>query len=435
MPDERKNTPAGEAMKPVQYTVAPGRYTQITMRTYPHAVCKLRREDEAEPRHFAYIYADEEGLIRMQVRPSNEHEQVAHMVIECEADGKVTHFPLHLRPHSSPTQQMPAPPPHNPKPVRREAKIRPAITVEEALRLPDEELLQRGYPLPPDPEGTPVAFNSWRRVVSAPFTMIEPRLVPRPDLSHGTRVVRATGFGSRPTAGTESSGNWSGFELRGAAGTYDWVTAIWHVPTVTGESNAHTYSAYWIGLDGDGVTDLVQAGTEQENIDFDFLFFHLSFSFYYAWTEFLPQQPTEQQISNFPVNPGDEIFCEVYIANAGGSPSLSGFFGQFVIQNLTTSEYTWIYTPVGATSLSGSEAVWIMERPSLGSSLTDLADYGSTVMSSAYARRTNSARHQGYVPYQGANNLQITMSNGGDTLSTVTPIDAYSMRFNWQAFH
>jgi hypothetical protein len=330
---------------------------------------------------------------------------------------------------------MPAPAPHQPKPVRREVKLRPAIDVEQALKLPAEELLKRGYPLPPDPEGAPIAFNTWRRVVSAPYTIVEPRQVARPDITHATKVARSGGFGSRPTAGPATSTNWSGFELRGAAGTYDWVTAIWHVPPVSGESNQHTYSAYWIGLDGDGVTDLVQAGTEQENIDFNFFFFHLSFSFYYAWSEFLPQQPTEQQVSNFPVNPGDEIFCEVFVANAGGSPSLGGAFGQFVIHNLTTSEYTWIYTPVGTTKVGGSEAVWIMERPSLGTSLTELANYGRTVMSSSYARRANSGRGQGYVPYQGANNIQITMVNGADTLSTVTAIDAYSMRFNWQAFH
>jgi hypothetical protein len=76
-----------------------------------------------------------------------------------------------------------------------------------------------------------------------------------------------------------------------------------------------------------------------------------------------------------------------------------------------------------------------MERPSLGPALTDLADYASARMFNAYARKANSARHRGYVPYQGANNLQISMVNGTSTLSTVTPIDTYSMRFDWQHFH
>jgi len=37
--------------------------------------------------------------------------------------------------------------------------------------------------------------------------------------------------------------------------------------------------------------------------------------------------------------------------------------------------------------------------------------------------------------YQGARNKQITTVNGADIFSTVTPIDAQSMRFNWRPFN
>ena len=85
--------------------------------------------------------------------------------------------------------------------------------------------------------------------------------------------------------------------------------------------------------------------------------------------------------------------------------------------------------------MSGAEAVWIMERPTVGGALPDLANYGSAVMSSASARKANAARHQGYVAYQGARNKQISMVNGAHFLSTVAPIDANSMRFNWLRFN
>jgi hypothetical protein len=210
---------------------------------------------------------------------------------------------------------------------------------------------------------------------------------------------------------------------------------MWNVPSVSGEANTHTYSTMWIGLDGDGTSDLVQTGTEQENIEIDFWFVRITFSTYYPWTEFLPQQPTEQQLTNFPVNPGDEIFAEVWIGNAGSGPTLSGVFGVLAFENLTTSESTWVYTPVGTTVVGGSEAEWIMERPTVGGSLPDLADYGSTRIFNAWARRANSPRHRGYVPYSDSHNVQITMINGADTLSTVTAIDTTSMRFDWRAFH
>ena len=84
--------------------------------------------------------------------------------------------------------------------------------------------------------------------------------------------------------------------------------------------------------------------------------------------------------------------------------------------------------------MSGREAVWIMERPTVAGSLPDLANYGSAVTYNAFAREANSPRYQGYVAYLGANNKQDTMVNGADTLSTVTAIDSNSMRFDWKAF-
>ena len=57
-----------------------------------------------------------------------------------------------------------------------------------------------------------------------------------------------------------------------------------------------------------------------------------------AWSTFLPQQPTEQVITNFPVRVGDEIYTEVSMGDAAGDLSLSGIFGRFLIMNLTTGQ-------------------------------------------------------------------------------------------------
>ena len=414
-----------ESREPVRYSIPPGFSSELHVQTLPRAVCTLRREQDSDDTGGLRVLADDEGIVRLHAQPSIAHSEIARMVIDAEADGKRLRVPLHLRPTAKRNRDMPHPRPISRKPQREGARIRPALAEHELLKVKDEALSEAGYPLRPHPDEAPGAFNAWRRAVSTPTTIVEPRAVAHPELHHGAII----------TDGPATSGNWSGFELRGPNGTYDWVTGMWNVPSVTGETNTHTYSAFWIGLDGDGVSDLVQTGTEQENYNFDFFFFSLSFSVYYAWTEFLPQQPTEQQIANFPINPGDEIFSEVWIGNAGSSPTLSGAFGVLLLENLTTSESTTVYTPVGSTVVGGSEAVWIMERPSLGTALTDLADYSSARMFNAYARKANSTRHRGYVPYQGANNLQITMINGPSTLSTVTPIDTYSMRFDWQRFH
>jgi hypothetical protein len=441
--------PTGEIEPPIRYTVAPSIASQITLKTSPGAACILYREGEPDPSHHLKLYADQDGMVRFHVHPSGESEDLVRVIVEYEVGGKITRHPLELRASSQPTLEIPAPALQGPRARREGASVRPALSEEEALRLPDEELLKGGYPPRPDPDAAPEAFRAWRKVVSVPVTMVEPQTVSRPDIGHGyarklpAREVRKTEeAGPTEEAGTtqESTNNWSGFELNGAAGTYDWVSGMWNVPSVTGESNTHTYSLLWVGLDGDGITDLVQAGTGQENIDMNLGWIQFSFSSYYAWTEFLPQQPTLQQIANFPIHPGDEIFVEVFIGNAGGGPDLTGFFGQFWIENLTTSQSTIVYTPRGGTTVVGSEAEWIMERTELiaangTTSFPDLADYGSATMFNAWARRSNSPRHQGYVSYQGDTNVQITMVNGSDTLSTVAPIDAVSMRFSWQAFH
>jgi hypothetical protein len=261
--------------------------------------------------------------------------------------------------------------------------------------------------------------------------------------------------------GPASFSNWSGFELRRSilvVGTgpgggpvrrgdpYDWIHGTWTVPATTGEFITPSYCAVWVGLDGDATPDLVQAGTASNSVRYPpsaAQGFEVDVSSYWAWTQFLPQQQQSQQV-NLSVSPGDRVLVEVWMGNAGSAPTLSGSFGVFLIMNLTTGFSTQVLTPVAGSVVSGNEAVWIVERPTLFfppqgifgafSKLSDLADYGSAVMSEAYARLTNSARGRGYVPYYNFRDKQITMTNGSTVLSTVTSLDSYSMRFDWHAF-
>src|SRR6202171_2354850 len=410
MPDDRSIQPRKALMEiasPRRYTVAPRIHTPVTIRTLPHAVCCVHAEADSEPKHSLKVYADGEGVVRFHIQPSSATHDIARLEVDCAASGRVFRYPVHLRVRLEPTAEMRPPPLEKPLARRHDGFVRPALSLDQAMRLIDEEALARGYPLCPNPDEVPKAFNAWLRCVSMPGYWIEPHLVSNPDVTHGKAKQHSNA----------NFTNWSGFErLRslkvspiisgGVTLTepYDWVTGTWHVPFVTGEPGTKTYSALWVGLDGDGTTDLVQAGTEQDATNINL--------------GFLPQQPTEQIISNFTINPGDEIFTEVSVGGADGSLSLTGPFGRFLIMNLTTGGYTFVNTPRAPTTVSGREAVWIMERPTVGGSLPDLANYGSAVMYNASARRVNSARHQGYVPYLGGNNKQDTMGKGADTLST-----------------
>jgi hypothetical protein len=73
-------------------------------------------------------------------------------------------------------------------------------------------------------------------------------------------------------------------------------------------------------------------------------------------------------------------------------------------------------------------------RPTIGGDLYDLANYNSAVMANAYAAyRPPPATGSDTLPYSGNTNIQITMVNGNNTLSTVTSISIDSMLFQFKS--
>ena len=313
-----------------------------------------------------------------------------NLVANCEVGGNVRRYPLELRVSSKPNPEMPAPPRESPKPLQQDASFRPALSEEDMLHLSDEELLKRNYPPRPNPDKAPQAFKSWQRSVSVSMTFVKPQTVSRQDISHGfAKIVSGPTVTPIATTTAYTSPNWSGFELRGGS-PYVWVNGDWIVPRLI-KGGAGSI-LFWVGLDGDGTPDLVQAGTGAEIHDINKGGNPVWISSYYAWTEFLPQQPFIQQITNFPIQPGEEVVVDVYIADAGKPPDLAGYFGQFWINNLTTKLFTIVSTPRGSTAVSGSGAEWIMERISYPGGYGFFANYGSATMQGAYAEYTHRAK-------------------------------------------
>jgi hypothetical protein len=151
------------------------------------------------------------------------------------------------------------------------------------------------------------------------------------------------------------------------------------------------------------------------------------------------------QVLGLPVAPGDEMVVVVWMGDQGSAtPNPTGGFGAFSLTNMTRGVSTApIYTPVASTNVSGTEAVWIMERPTVSAPasgifgpsgyIPDLANYGSAVLSDAYAHRAAI----GYLRYLDVPTVQVSMvdSRSTDVLSTVTALDSTSMRFDWKAFN
>jgi len=414
-----------ETARPVRLTIPPKAATPIALATLPNATCSLHPEGDTT--QSVKLFADEEGTVRFHVSPSAESDMAVPMMVDCEADGVAQTFPLALRPNSTPTADMPAPAAEVRKP-RPGAFVRPALTGDEAATLSDEELAARGYRRRPDPKDSPKAHAAWSKAVTQPMTFVPPTQAVNPGTTHDA----LNGF------------NWSGVQLVAPANVgYSVAEGSWYVPAVVapGPNNAPTYSGLWVGLDSStGVFApngtlkhvLVQAGTAQNTQTVTWPGFPLVISTYYAWTEFLPQDPSEKPIQNFVVRPGDLIACYVWI---GGGPiaNLSGPYAWFEISNVTTGTYTIIpqsrsyiagpnaeRLPPGAigtpltTNVNGSLADWVMERPTVNGAMPSLANFGQTQMWGAYAGINNTPT---YVPAYGSNTRAYSMFTGYDFLA------------------
>jgi Peptidase A4 family len=376
---------------PLRLTVAPHTSSRLAMKTIPKALCMLHAAGDSDPSNSFKVFSDDEGTIRFNVNPSEQSDEVAAFAVDCTSDAESRTFELELRPDPTPSFDMPAPAAEIRTPKASDI-IRPALTKAQALQLSDEEVVRREYPIRPNPEQAPDAFAKWLQIVSHPARRLDARAVPHPELRGSTQAT---------------TWNWSGFDMKNApnempVSTYDIVEGDWNVPTVT--APVTSYSAFWVGLDGDDGTcpnycpgnghtsDLWQAGTGQQTktiIVYQYPYNRIyCFSTYYAWTELVPTQYM-QVLPNFSVSPGDEMYVDVWVGDAGQSASLSGAYGVAFVEDLTRGEYTYVYTPRGQVNVLGYQAEWIMERPFENNVLPNLSDYNYAYMYSPFAHQTN----------------------------------------------
>lgn len=254
----------------------------------------------------------------------------------------------------------------------------------DPLTASDDALTAYGFPPHPD-KSLEVAYAAWERTISAS----KERIVP---------VLRHTGlFNSLPvnlSGSTQGNGNgifqtlvnWSAVmpttdaTAYGENNSFWWVSGNFTVPPVTAKTCDPNgdYESTWIGLDGyntpasgggyNGSKDIWQAGTISEvscisgNYDYE----------YYAVYEWLPNDAV--QITNLPVYAGDSLSVEVWVTSATE--------GWVWMTDQTTGQYAVIDYPAPAgIHLVGNSAEWVVERPSVGGSLSTLANYGSDYFS------------------------------------------------------
>ncbi len=162
--------------------------------------------------------------------------------------------------------------------------------------------------------------------------------------AHG-RLIPATLGAALPTRNdTVSSLNWSGYATDPGSGITG-VKSTFTVPAVGAVPPG--FAANWTGIGGYTSSDLIQAGTSEDELDG-----------YYAWYEILPA--SETQLTNCTgdsactVNPGDVVTVDIHKVGTNlWSVSLTD-----------GSNWSWQQNISYASSESSAE--WIFEAPTVG---------------------------------------------------------------------
>ena len=252
--------------------------------------------------------------------------------------------------------------------------VAPPATFDPAVASA-EELEQYGFPPKPDQVTKPDAYSAWIKAVSAPQTRLQSPQIEQTTIYNGpirTQESIPTGE-SNPSSGpilSVKSSNWSGYVADDKIQNpfeKSVIFAYWIVPVAqhafgNGNPPGWDYSSQWVGIDGFGSSDVLQAGTEADA----YLSGATTATFYAAWIEWYPF--AESRISNFSVAPGDEMFVEVW----NSSPVV----GNAYLLNMTAQEAVVLaFSAPSGTTLVGNSAEWIVERPGVNGGLAILTNY------------------------------------------------------------
>jgi hypothetical protein len=392
----------------VAHVLPRGGASTVSFRTLPNAVCRLRIGGEPfDAQRQLRLYSDDQGLARVHLQHVISEPDHGQLLVDCadESGAQASHvIDVDIRAGADSTP---------PADYERAGKPTLPVLDVDPMLLSDQELRARQYPPRPDPDREPQQFSDWLELVTSAPTLITPHLIPDDERTHGVSA--------------RTSPNWSGYVINTAstAAKYVWIYGDWKVPRAYSESSFSSWdhSTLWVGIDGWNMADVVQDGTDQDTLTA----FWVQTSSYDGWIEWFPYSSTT--ISNFPVNPGDEVRFWTVMLDSNGNYSNTPTVGWFYLFNKTqnVSLYTTSGPPSGIT-FNGHCAEWVMERPTVNGSYSSLAQYASpTSLTGALAYDLNGGSHT----YTSDNSLQVTMKNGTDVLSTVKPVDASTMAFTW----
>jgi hypothetical protein len=232
-------------------------------------------------------------------------------------------------------------------------------------------------PGPSDPPDVQQAWNTFFSHKWLAANSIVPQLEPQVGKTHNLKKAPV-----KQADGSYLTTAWSG--AGEDTGTWSNIIGYWKIPTVSKPSEPQGEdggwdSSSWLGLDGFFVSDdVLQAGIQQ----------YVNASggaSYVAWYEwYAPAQPNsppyiyQTNIANFPVSPGQQVFCSVlYNGKTSGSISFAN--------EATGQHFSITLAPPPGASFNGSSYEWIMEAPNGGEPYTALPKFTPVTFTSALA--------------------------------------------------
>jgi hypothetical protein len=301
-----------------------------------------------------------------------------------------------------------APPPQ----ATRLAGIDAFVTVPDlfdTLHADAANLAAYGFPPRPDPVRSPLAYMSWRQAVEG-----MQRIVP---------LLQSVPVQHRPIQrnAAASSLNWSGYVAAAPAFSYGGQSLIdiagdWQIPIAQPAfrschkmtEDLAVYSSTWVGLDGDGSGDVLQAGTETDAT----CSAGTLGTYQGAWYEWYPYN--EVRITNLVIAPGGAVYVHVWATSATRGHAYIADKSQHRAVSLAFD------APPG-TSLIGNSAEWVVERPYVDGELALLTNYVQEFLANATATDAQGTVYAPGLPQTGTQPpaLPIQMTDNANEVISV----------------
>ncbi len=294
--------------------------------------CVLHPKDNPDPSQSIALRSDADGVVRfLAVRPALP-ASVDQLTLDCtDSLGNANTYSVDLRSEDTFVRR-----PFDPSLAN--LVLRPGLT-GDPLSLTQDQLVEAGYGLRPDPTADPEGYNTWLAAVSVPAYKLKaaPRASSAPSSSHQLAAAHVSAD-STPFLEPEPESNsvflfpqnyWTGAELTGSykksatsAKTYGYVenTATFVVPSITPNIFAAktAVATIWNGLDNvfQAIVDVAATSTAAGYSIHRQNFYHD-----------LPTVSIDEQGVDFTPNSGDKILVQEWYCDSKGHVKMAGGYG------------------------------------------------------------------------------------------------------------